>query len=121
MGYISVAYKYNDNRISCRGYMRKGCTWRLTGAPQSGDICSNTHRRDGTRGYCQRQQHTSSYRGIDGHRCYNRDYNSDTDFPAFEGVPQSSGAAFIIFEHSGGSHYCGGWDTTWHHRELWVL
>merc|ERR1711871_127219 len=48
-------------------------------------------------------------------------YNSDTEFPRRDGVPQNSGRAFIIFEHCGGTHYCGGWDTSWHHKELWIL
>ncbi len=66
-------------------------------------------RRDSGQ-YCSREQTTASYRGLDGHRCPNLVY----------GGVASPNNPFVIFEHSGGSHYCGGWDTTWGHITMSV-
>jgi hypothetical protein len=60
--------------------------------------------------YCSRNQTTASYRGIDGHTCGNLVYPGVT----------SPNNPFMIFEHSGGTHYCGGWDTTWDRIEMLV-
>ena len=105
--YIVLSYKDSGNDPYCRSYARKTCQWVSNGAAASG--CENSVTRNSGQ-YCTREQTTASYRGIDGHRCPNLSYS---------GVASPSNP-FVIFEHSGGTHYCGGWDITWNRIELLV-
>jgi len=129
--YVSLSYKGNNvNRPRCRAFASKACKWSMNGNP-TGDSnsyekdgnarggCSHSHVRNSGQ-YCRRGQSHTSYRGLDGHTCGNINYNSNNKFRAGDGGVSHAGNAFNIWEHSGGSHYCGGWDTSWHHVELWI-
>ena len=114
--YISLAYKNTGDRPKCRGYAAKTCVWSMSIASTN---CNNAHKRNSNQ-YCRREQRTTSYRGLDGHQCGNLDYNSGNPHVGGDGGIAYRRNAFIIFEHSGGTHYCGGWDTTWQRIELWI-
>ncbi len=105
--YIVLSYKDGGATPFCRSYAKKSCKWVNNGAASAG--CENAVSRDSGQ-YCSRSQTTASYRGIDGHTCGNLKYPGVT----------SPDNPFVIFEHSGGSHYCGGWDTAWNRIELLV-
>ena len=105
--YIVLSYKNSTGDPYCRSYARKTCQWISNGAAGSG--CENSVVRNSGQ-YCSRNSNNTSYRGIDGYVCGNLNYPGIHD-------PNNP---FVIFEHSGGSHYCGGWDTTWDHIELLI-
>lgn len=105
--YIVLSYKDGGATPFCRSFAKKACQWISNGPAASG--CENAVTRNSGQ-YCNRQQVTSAYRGIDGHTCGNLVYNGVT----------SPNNPFMIFEHDGGSHYCGGWDTTWNRIEMLV-
>ena len=113
--YISRATKSNfggGQGNYCVGFIRKSCDFTLSGA--AGSNCENTWIDQNSTEYCGRSQVTTSYRGFDGHHCYNSEGGSAW------GSYSHSGNQFLIFEHAGGSHYCGGWDTTWSKIELLI-
>ena len=85
----------------CYGFIRKGCNWVSNG--WAGGDCQNSKNRNAGP-YCSREQTSQpAYRGVDGHSCPNL------------------GHYFMIFEHDGGSHYCGGWTSTgWRKVEMWI-
>jgi cysteine-rich repeat protein len=105
--YIVLSYKDAGTTPFCKSFARKACQWISDGAAGSG--CENSIVRN-SGAYCSRNQTTASYRGIDGHTCGNLVYPGVT----------SPNNPFMIFEHSGGTHYCGGWDTTWDRIEMLV-
>jgi len=112
--FISLAFKKSDDNINCAGFVDKRCIWNTAGAGNG--YCANAHKRGGRR--CSRNQRTNSYRAIDGHHCNNGlNYVNEG---GLGGNQQNNGRSFIIFEHSGGTHYCGGWQTTWDHVEMWI-
>ncbi|MBU3923812.1 MAG: hypothetical protein KJ592_02755, partial [Nanoarchaeota archaeon] len=96
----------------CVGFVRQSCTWAMSGTP--GPTCNNGWRDQDSTVYCARSQSHGSYRGVDGHTCANSDGASAWGSYAY---PTNQ---FMIFEHSGGAHYCGGWDTTWNRIELLI-
>ncbi|MSP92223.1 MAG: hypothetical protein EXR79_10545 [Myxococcales bacterium] len=105
--FVSLAYKDGGAMPYCRSFASKTCKW-ISDAAAGGD-CSNSVKRDSGQ-YCARGQTTAAYRGMDGHSCGNLSYSGIAN----------PGNPFVIFEHSGGTHYCGGWDTTWNRIELLV-
>jgi len=96
----------------CVGFVRQSCTWAMSGTP--GPTCNNGWRSQDDGAYCARSQTHDLYRGIDGHTCAGSDGGSAW------GSYQSAGNQFMIFEHTGGTHYCGGWDATWNKIELLI-
>jgi hypothetical protein len=118
--YIVLSYKSGGGADpTCIAFGSKSCNWRMDARGGPGNACTNTFVRNSGR-YCSRNQNHQSYRGLDGYRCGNQNYNSNN--PHYNAGLRVSAPThpFVIFEHSGGTHYCGGWDTTWHHVELWV-
>lgn len=116
--YISLAYKSASLAATpfCRSYARKSCKWTMAG--QSHGDCANTPVRNSGR-YCRRTNANSGYRGMDGYYCNNGvSYNSGNPHPN-SGIHENN-RPFVIFEHNGGRHYCGGHDTTWKKVELWI-
>ena len=123
--YIVKTYKGGSQTPSCGGFVNRACTWhqgKQAGYPYATQgnadksLCSNAHVRGGPR--CERNQRTDSYRGIDGHHCPNGlNYRSAG---SIGGSQQNNGRSFIIFEHSSGTTYCGGWYTSWTGVELWL-
>ena len=105
--FVALSYKNAGNAPFCRSFAAKSCVWVSDGAAHSS--CSNAVVRNSGQ-YCARSQVTSAYRGIDGHTCANLNYPGVT----------SPNNPFMIFEHDGGTHYCGGWDTSWNRIELLV-
>jgi hypothetical protein len=115
-GYVSLSYKNSGTRPRCRSFAKKDCVWNMVSASNG---CSHGHVRNSGQ-YCRRDQKHNSYRGLDGHRCSNLDYYSNNKYASGDGGVQARRNAFNIWEHSGGTHYCGGWDTSWHRIELWI-
>ena len=105
--FVALSYKTAGTTPFCRSFAAKSCVWQ--NGTSAASQCSNSVARDSGQ-YCARSQTTASYRGIDGHTCANLKYPGVT----------SPNNPFMIFEHSGGSHYCGGEDTTWNRIELLV-
>jgi len=105
--YIVQSYKDAGVTPFCKSFAAKTCQWVSDAAAGVG--CNNAVKRNSGQ-YCSRLQTTTSYRGMDGHTCANLNYPGVT----------SPGNPFVIFEHAGGVHYCGGWDTTWDRIELLV-
>ena len=103
--FIVLSYKDAGSVPYCKNYGAKSCTWVSNGAAASG--CSNAVKRN-SGAYCTRNQTTAGYRGLDGHTCGNLSY---------PGIAHPANP-FMIFEHDGGTHYCGGWDTSWDRIEL---
>jgi len=115
--FVSLSYKNrNPNRPACRSFAHKRCDWNMVSASTG---CHNSVVRNSGQ-YCNRGQKHNSYRGLDGYHCPNLNYNSNNKFRAGDGGVGSPGNPFVIWEHSGGTHYCGGWDTTWRYIELWI-
>lgn len=118
--YISLSYKSGVTKPRCHAFIKKACTFTLRdgGTPQS--TCSNAHIRNSGY-YCNNNAPHRVYRGFDSHHCPNsNNYNSHKNKYASHDKVTHNTQPFIIFEHSGGSHYCGGWDTTWQRIELWI-
>ncbi len=105
--FIVLSYKNNGTSPFCRSFGRSSCQWISNGP--AGAACNNSVSRNSGQ-YCSRDQTTDSYRGLDGHKCGNLNY---------PGV-NSPNNPFMIFEHAGGDHYCGGWDTSWNRIELLI-
>jgi hypothetical protein len=113
--YISRATKtdYSGGQGSyCVGFIRKSCDFNIGGT--AGGNCENSWISQESTTYCGRSQSISAYRGFDGHHCYNSNGNDAW------GSYSHATNQFLIFEHSGGTHYCGGWDTTWVKIELLI-
>ena len=113
--YISRATKSNfggGQGSYCVGFIRKSCNFTMGGAAGGG--CENSWISQESTTYCGRNQTTSSYRGFDGHNCSNS--NGSNAWGSYSHATNQ----FLIFEHSGGTHYCGGWDTTWSKIELLI-
>jgi len=114
--FISLSYKTTNGKPFCRQYARKSCQWTLGG--HAGSNCKNTPVRN-SGNYCRQTNVNSGYRGMDGYYCNNGiTYNSGNPFG--NSAIHENTRPFCIWEHSGGTHYCGGHDTTWSHIELWI-
>jgi hypothetical protein len=113
--FISLSYKSANGQPFCRSFARKACVWNTAG--RAGDQCQNTPVRN-SGNYCRRTNAGDHYRGMDGYYCNNGLYYNRNN-PHQSNVLEQT-RPFIIFEHSGGTHYCGGHDTTWNKVELWV-
>ena len=96
----------------CVGFIRKSCDWAMSGTP--GPNCNNAWQSQSSTTYCSRVQTHGNYRGVDGHTCAN------SDGATAWGSYRDAANQFMIFEHGGGPHYCGGWDTTWSKIELLI-
>lgn len=119
--YIVMSYKNSntEDKPHCRGFAKKTCNWNMRGNERN---CANSVVRNSGQ-YCDVRNRHGGYRGIDGYICQNLNYNTNAN--KFKNTANSGGISqpsipFIIFEHGGGSHYCGGHDTTWKKIYLWI-
>jgi hypothetical protein len=119
-GYIARCHKgggWNGAGSYCVGFIRTSCTYSGAGspndAPNSFAECSNSWVSQTSTSYCTVTSGVQpAYRGFDGHSC--------PGSSAGWGSWQTVGNQFIIWEHSGGSTYCGGWDTGWSSCEMLI-
>jgi len=113
-GYIARCHKgggWVGAGSYCVGFIRTSCTYSGSGTPPVG--CENSWISQSSTSYCTRDQHHDSYRGFEGHNCSN---SNGSSWGSYSHVDNQ----FMIWEHAGGTTYCGGWDTEWNSCELLI-